>query len=76
MGFVENVLQFLFFCIGIEVNGVYKAYQEDDLKELNAIEDTVGGVRIVVEREDSGIARITNKESGGEIVKEGDFWFA
>jgi hypothetical protein len=35
--------------------GFIKHINEDDLKELNAIEDTVGGVRIVVEREDSGI---------------------
>ena len=61
---------------GIKVNGVYKAYQEDDLKELKTIEDTVGGVRIRIEREDSGIVSITNLETGEEIVKERDFWFA
>lgn len=61
---------------GIEVNGVYKAYKEDDLKELKVIEDTVNGVKIRVERDDAGIVKITNLDTGGEIVKERDFWFA
>ena len=62
--------------IGVEVNGVYKAYQEDDLKELKTIEDTVGGVRIRIEREVSGIVRVTNSATEEEIVKERGFWFA
>lgn len=61
---------------GIEVNGVYKAYIETDLKELKTIEDTVGGALIKVERDDAGIVKITNLETGEEIVKERDFWFA
>ena len=61
------------FC---EVNRVYKAYQEEDLKELETIEDSVGGVRLKVERDDSGIVGVTNLETGEEIVKERDFWFA
>ena len=64
-------------CIfGIELNGVYKAYQEDDLKELREIEDMIAGVGIKVERDASGIVKITNLETGEEIVKERDFWFA
>lgn len=61
---------------GIEVNNIYKAYREADLKELKAIEDTVGGIKIKVERDNSGIVRITNLDTGEEIVKERDFWFA
>ena len=61
---------------GVKVNGIYKAYKEDDLKQLKTIEDTVGGVEIKVERENSGIVRVTNLETGEEIVKERDFWFA
>ncbi len=61
---------------GIEVNGEYKAYREDDLKELKAIEDNVGGVSIRVERDDSGVVKIVGSETGEEIVKERDFWFA
>ena len=61
---------------GIEVNGVYKAYKEDDLKELKSIEDAVGGVKLELKREDTGIVRITNLETGEEIVAERGFWFA
>ncbi len=61
---------------GVEVNGTYKAYQEDDLKNMKTIEDTVGGVSIRIEREDSGIVSFTNLETGEEIVKERGFWFA
>lgn len=61
---------------GIEVNGLYKAYKEDDLEKLVVIEDTIGGVKIRVAREDSGQVIITNLDTGEEIVKERDFWFA
>jgi hypothetical protein len=61
---------------GIEVNGAYKAYKEDDLKELGTIEDTVAGIKIKVERDNAGIVKITNTETDEEIVKERDFWFA
>ncbi len=61
---------------GIEMNGVYKAYPADDLKELGTVEDTVGGVRIKLERDDTGAVKITNLETGEEIVKDGTFWFA
>jgi hypothetical protein len=61
---------------GIDVGGIFKAYREEDLKELGTIEDTVGGVRIQVVREDSGMVTITNLDTGEEIVKERGFWFA
>ena len=61
---------------GIEVKGEYKAYQEDDLKEVKTIEDIVNGVNIKVERDDAGIVKITDLDTGNEIVKERDFWFA
>jgi hypothetical protein len=61
---------------GIEVNGAFKAYQEDDLKELKEIEDTVGGVEIKVEMDDVGIVKVTDLGTGEEIVAERGFWFA
>ncbi|MCH7568609.1 MAG: DUF3179 domain-containing protein [Nanoarchaeota archaeon] len=62
---------------GIEIDGVLKAYREDDLKEAGGIiEDVVGGVNIKVERDEAGIVKITNVDTGEEIVKERDFWFA
>jgi hypothetical protein len=60
---------------GIEVDGVYKAYQEDDLIESSIIEDSVNGVDLIVTREDDGIVSIVDSD-GLEIVKERDFWFA
>jgi hypothetical protein len=62
---------------GIEVDGMFKAYLEKDLIEAEGlIEDTVNGVKVKVERDDVGIVKITNLDSGEEIIKERDFWFA
>ncbi len=61
---------------GIEVNGEFSAYVEDDLKKKPVIKDTVGGVDIEVRRKRDGTVKITEAESGQEIVKERDFWFA
>jgi len=61
---------------GIEVNDVFKAYRESDLKETPVIEDTVGGASIKVERDNAGVVKITNIDTSDEIVKERDFWFA
>lgn len=61
---------------GIEVNGVYKAYREDDLKEKDVIEDEIDGRKIKVERSEAGVVTITDVAADEEIVKERDFWFA
>ena len=61
---------------GIKVNDNYKAYKEDDLIKEKAIEDEIDGVRIRIERGDDGVIKIENVETGEEIVKERDFWFA
>jgi len=61
---------------GIEVNGKYRAYKEDDLLKNPVIEDSVDGISIRITRNMDGIVRIENLESGEEIVKERDFWFA
>lgn len=61
---------------GIEVDGVYKAYREDDLLNNPVIEDVVNGIDVKVERSSEGIVVVTDVDSGEEIVKERDFWFA
>ncbi len=61
---------------GIEVNGTYQAYREEDLINSGTIKDTVNGIEILVERDEAGIVRITDLATGDEIVKERDFWFA
>jgi hypothetical protein len=61
---------------GIEVNGVYKAYKEEDVIRLGVFEDTVEGVRIRIERKIDGTVTFRDLEAKREIVKERDFWFA
>ncbi|MBI2451731.1 DUF3179 domain-containing protein [Candidatus Pacearchaeota archaeon] len=62
--------------LGIEIEGNYKAYREDDLIKEKVIEDEIDGVRIRIERGNDGIVKIENIETEEEIVKERDFWFA
>jgi len=61
---------------GIEVNGVFKAYQEDDLIKKGVIEDVVNGRNLRITRDNAGVVKINDIDSGQEIVKERDFWFA
>ena len=61
---------------GIEINGIYKAYREIDVKKEGVIEDVVNGVNIRVERLDDGRIVVTNIDTGKEIVKETGFWFS
>lgn len=61
---------------GIKVNGTYKAYSEHDLLKRKEFNDTVGGVKVRVERFDDGVVKFTNLDTKDEIVKERDFWFA
>jgi len=62
---------------GIEIDGAYKAYSEDDLIEAGGvIEDVINGVNIKLERFEDGRVVVTNIDTGEEIVKEVDFWFA
>ena len=61
---------------GIEVGDTFKAYREDDLLQTPIITDVVNDVNVKVERDEAGIVSITNTDTGEEIVKERDFWFA
>jgi len=62
--------------IGIEIDGVYAAYCEDDLIEYGSIEDEVSGVAILVSRDEAGTVSVINLATGEKIVKEREFWFA
>jgi len=62
--------------VGIEINGKYKAYQEDQVRKQKIIQDKFNGINIKLEADESGIITITNLDSGAEIIKERDFWFA
>lgn len=61
---------------GIEIDGKYKAYTEEDLKKSGRIEDNFNGVNLIVERSDAGIVTIKNKEKNEQIVPVRSFWFA
>lgn len=61
---------------GIEAEGVYKAYKEQDVIRKGTFEDSVAGVPVRISRDAAGIVTFTNLDSGQEIVKERDFWFA
>jgi len=61
---------------GIEVDGVYKAYKEEDVVRQSSFEDIVAGRRIQVSRDAAGVVTFTDLKTGKEIVKERDFWFA
>jgi len=61
---------------GIDVDGTYKAYKEDDLIAEGTVQDEVNGVPLMVERNEAGIVKITRQDTGEEVVKEREFWFA
>ncbi|MBT4446040.1 DUF3179 domain-containing protein [archaeon] len=60
---------------GVYVEGVYKAYLEDDLILDNSITDTIGSTTLTIERDSVGLVSITDQD-GNEVVKERDFFFA
>ena len=62
--------------LGIEVEGLFKAYKEQDVKELGLIEDSMSENRVRIERDNAGAVHITNLETGKEIVAQRGFWFA
>jgi len=64
------------FVFGIEIDGEFKAYPKKSVEEKGLIEDTFNGVNLRVEQQDDGKVVITNIDTGEEIVKEVNFWFA
>lgn len=61
---------------GIEINGVYDAYREEDLIDRGVIENRVNGARIRISRDDSGLVSVLNVSTQESLVKERVFWFA
>jgi hypothetical protein len=56
---------------GVEVNGQYVAYREEDVLDADIVDEQRG---VVVTRSEDGIITITHNDE--ELVKERDFWFA
>jgi hypothetical protein len=61
---------------GIEIDGNYKAYAQEDIRELKSFTDIVNGVNIKIERDAAGLIKFTNSDTGEIIPMERDFWFA
>ena len=61
---------------GIEVDGKFKAYTEEDLKKSGKIEDTFNKVNLIVERSDAGLVTVKNKDTNESIIPVRSFWFA
>ncbi len=62
--------------LGIEIDGVNKAYRKEDIVRLAPIIDRVNGIELRIDRDPSGVVKITRLSDGERIVKERDFWFA
>jgi len=73
---VDNRIHAKTVVFGIEIDGNFQAYREDDLVEAGTITDQINGVSILVERKEGGIVTVTNLDTNEEIIKERDFWFA
>ncbi|MFQ5975335.1 MAG: DUF3179 domain-containing (seleno)protein, partial [Candidatus Hydrothermarchaeales archaeon] len=61
---------------GIEISGKFKAYPEEELKKVGAIDDVFAGVNLEIKRDPSGIVTIKDKSTGEKIEKVRGFWFA
>lgn len=61
---------------GIEIDGTYTAYKDEDVKEIGVIEDTVAGVPIRIQADKAGAVSVTRTDTGEEVVKQRVFWFA
>ena len=61
---------------GIEINGEYSAYREEDVRTQIPIQDTVGGVEIKITKNVGGDVDIIRLDTNEGVPKERDFWFA
>ena len=61
---------------GIEINGEYSAYREEDIKPQTPVQDTVGGVEIEITKNIGGDVGIVRLDTNERVPKERDFWFA
>ena len=61
---------------GIEIDGKFKAYPEEELKKTPKFTDTFAGKKLEVARASDGSVRIKNLTDEGQIVAEIGFWFS
>ena len=74
---LDSSLQIKTPVLGIEVDGVAKAYTEEAVQRDGTIVDVVGDTEIEIEHNQTvGTVMFKNKQSGEEIVPIRLFWFA
>jgi len=61
---------------GIEVDGLFKAYVQDDLVRGETVDDEVNGVSVSVFLSDIGVVEFVRSDTGAVVPHERDFWFA
>lgn len=59
---------------GIELNGEYRAYREEDIEGI--ITDEFQGIPLTITKGDDGTVTVIRNDTGEEIVKERGFWFS
>ena len=76
---IENLdqsLQIKTPVLGVELANASKAYPVSVFETEPVIEDQIGEIPVRLELEDSGNVRVTNAETGEELVAIRLFWFA
>ena len=62
--------------LGIEINGEFSAYREEDIKLQVPIYDVVGGVEIEIVKNLGGDVDIVRLDTNEKVPKERGFWFS
>jgi len=73
---LDRSLQIKTVVYGIEINSASKAYPESVFEESPNITDVIDNVSIRLEQRDNGQIKVTNIETGEEIIPIRLFWFA
>ncbi len=61
---------------GLQVEGQSKAYKEADITTLGTIEDRIGEVDILIERQKDGTVNTIRKDTGEALDRTRGYWFA
>ncbi|MCK5827823.1 DUF3179 domain-containing protein, partial [Candidatus Bipolaricaulota bacterium] len=61
---------------GVEIDGAFAAYCEENLLEHGSIEDRVNGVRIRISRDASGVISVLSLPTQQPIIKMRSYWFS
>ncbi len=61
--------------IGIKIGSSAKAYKESDIKRLGTISDTLAGVSMRIQIDETGSIQIIKKETGEILPKTRAYWY-